>query len=105
MDTDGHVNQNYFFGHLEPEDKDKDVVANHNAFLTFGYHVLVFSMVAVPLFALFAAHECTSIGYFLSSSLRCGSETEFNPISPIWSRLFLVIYYYLLCKYCNFMES
>jgi len=105
MTIEDHVKWDPFFGHLEPEDEDKDVVNNQNMFLAFGYHVLVFSMVAIPLFALFAAHECTSIGYFLSSSIRCGSETEFNPISPVWSRLFLVIYYYLLCKYCTFMES
>ena len=94
-----------FFGPLGPEDQDNHSLTNQNTLFAFGYHVLVFSMVAIPLFALFAAHECTSIGYFLSPSLRCGSEHEFSPISPVWSRLFLVIYYYSLCKYCTFMES
>ena len=52
-----------------------------------------FSIIAVPLFTLFAAHECSSIGYFLSTSLRCANN-EFSPISPVWSRLFLILFYY-----------
>jgi hypothetical protein len=70
-----------------------------------GYNVLILSVAAIPMFSLFAAHECTSIGYFLSSSIRCGSTVQFSPISPVWSRLFLIIYYYILSKYCTMIES
>ena len=80
------------------------VFSKKNLILSLGYNVFVFSVAAVPLFLIFAAHECTSIGYFLSTSVRCGNAVEFSSISPVWSRLFLVLYYYALCKFCIFIE-
>ena len=80
------------------------VRSKKNLILFLGYNVFVFSVAAVPLFLLFAAHECTSIGYFLHTSVRCGNAVEFSSISPVWSRLFLVLYYYALCKFCVFIE-
>jgi hypothetical protein len=70
-----------------------------------AYNILIFSIAAVPMFSLFAAHECASIGYFLSTTVRCGIAEPFSPISPVWSHLFLVLYYYSLTKYCTFIES
>ena len=84
--------------------KEQDVKSNKNLILFVGYNLFVFSVAAVPLFVIFAAHECTSIGYFLSPNVRCGNAVEFSSISPVWSRLFLVLYYYALCKFCIFIE-
>lgn len=84
--------------------KETDVKSNKNLIPFVGYNLFVFSVAAVPLFVIFAAHECTSIGYFLSPNVRCENAVEFSSISPVWSRLFLVLYYYALCKFCIFIE-
>lgn len=58
-----------------------------------------------PLFLLFAAHECASVGCFLSSNLRCNTAGYNTPMSSAWPHLWLVLYYYALCKYSILIES
>jgi hypothetical protein len=69
------------------------------------YSFCLFLITALPMFILFVSHECSSIGYFISESLNCGGATNFSPISPVWSHLVLVIYYYALSKYCTMIQT
>jgi hypothetical protein len=67
-------------------------------------HTRAFLVAAIPLVFVFAAHECASTGYFLHHALHCRNLTENSQISPAWSRIWLVFYYYVLSKYCIFIE-
>jgi hypothetical protein len=69
------------------------------------YSFSLFLITAVPMFSLFAAHECSSIGYFLVPSLHCAGAAQFSPNSPVWSHIVLVMYYYFLSKYGTMIES
>ena len=83
-----------------------DITPEKHTFYTICYNIGLFSIAAVPMFSVFAAHECASIGHFLSETLPCGSGgVQFSPISPVWSHIFLILYYYCLTKYCAFIEA
>jgi len=69
------------------------------------YSFCFFLVTALPMFVLFVSHECSSIGYFISQSLNCGGAVQFGPVSPGWSHLVLVMYYYCLSKYYTMIET
>ena len=62
----------------------------------------VFLVGAVPLMLLFAAHECASTGFFLSRALVCATAEN---MTPTWARVWLVLFYYVLSRYCILIES
>ena len=109
--------------HLEPRNKSNvsqitppqtghtmSETSTHNPkrlyWLTAKFYSFCFFLIsALPMFALSVFHECSSIGYFIYPSLNCGGTIQFSPISPGWSHLVLVLYYYCLSKYCTMIEN
>lgn len=59
----------------------------------------------VPMALVFAAHECASAGFFLSKAIVCDDTVFMSPASPTWARIWLVLFYYVVSKYCILIES
>jgi hypothetical protein len=73
-------------------------------FTKFAYSFAVFLCGAIPLTILFIAHECASTGFFIVSDLVCVS-VGIKLVPVAWSRLWLIVYYYILVRYCIIIES
>ena len=65
----------------------------------------VFLTGLVPMMLVFAAHECASTGFFLSHRITCDSTVGMFAVAPVWARLWLVVFYCLISKYCILIES
>jgi hypothetical protein len=72
---------------------------------TLRHNLYLLLVALLPLVLLFAAHECATTGYFLSTQLHCARSAHTAPVSNTWPRLWLVLYYYALCKYSTMIES
>jgi len=70
----------------------------------WAYSLAVFLCGAIPLTILFVAHECASTGFFIVSDLVCVS-VGIKMVPVAWSRLWLIVYYYILVRYCIIIES
>jgi hypothetical protein len=67
-------------------------------------NLLSFSVALGPLIALFLLHECSSSGHMVDMHLNCHMHPYSMIVSPTWSRIWLVLYYYTLMKYCTLIE-
>jgi hypothetical protein len=65
----------------------------------------VFLAGLVPMMLVFAAHECASTGFFLSHRITCDSTVGMFTVAPVWSRMWLVVFYGLISRYCILIES
>jgi hypothetical protein len=65
----------------------------------------VFLAGLVPMVFVFAAHECASTGFFLSHAITCDSTVWMFAVAPVWARIWLVVFYGLISKYCILIES
>ena len=59
----------------------------------------------VPMMLVFAAHECASTGFFLAHGIACDSTVGMFAVAPAWARIWLVLFYGLISKYCILIES
>lgn len=58
-----------------------------------------------PMMLVFAAHECASTGFFLSHGISCDRTVWMFAVAPSWARIWLVLFYGLVSKYCILIES
>jgi hypothetical protein len=68
-------------------------------------NIMSFSIAFVPLMGLFVLHECSSTGFFISTRLSCSNGSgNASMMTPAWSRIWIVVYYYVIAKYCTLIE-